>query len=75
MKIASAIAGYTLGESDILRRAMGKKKAEVMAEQRVFLLTVQKTEILMKKKLANCLILWPILPAMVLINHILQHMH
>ncbi len=34
MKIASAIAGYSLGESDILRRAMGKKKAEVMAEQK-----------------------------------------
>ena len=34
MKIASAIAGYSLGQSDILRRAMGKKKIEVMAEQR-----------------------------------------
>lgn len=34
MKISSAIAGYTLGQSDILRRAMGKKKADVMAEQR-----------------------------------------
>ena len=34
MKIASTIAGYTLGQSDILRRAMGKKKAEVMAEQK-----------------------------------------
>lgn len=34
MKIASAIAGFSLGESDILRRAMGKKKAEVMAEQK-----------------------------------------
>ncbi len=33
MKIASAIAGYSLGESDILRRAMGKKKVEVMQEQ------------------------------------------
>ncbi len=33
MKIASTIAGYSLGESDILRRAMGKKKIEVMAEQ------------------------------------------
>jgi DNA polymerase-3 subunit alpha len=33
MKIASAIGGYSLGEADILRRAMGKKKAEVMAEQ------------------------------------------
>ena len=26
--------GYSLGESDILRRAMGKKKAEEMAKQR-----------------------------------------
>lgn len=34
MKIASTIGGYTLGEADILRRAMGKKKAEVMDEQR-----------------------------------------
>lgn len=34
MKIASSIAGYSLGQSDILRRAMGKKKVEVMAEQR-----------------------------------------
>lgn len=34
MKIASAIGGYTLGGADILRRAMGKKKAEVMAEQK-----------------------------------------
>ena len=33
MKIASAIGGYSFGEADILRRAMGKKKAEVMAEQ------------------------------------------
>ena len=33
IKIASAIGGYSLGEADILRRAMGKKKAEVMAEQ------------------------------------------
>jgi DNA polymerase-3 subunit alpha len=34
MKIASAIGGYTLGGADILRRAMGKKKAEEMAKQR-----------------------------------------
>ena len=33
MKIASLIGGYSLGQADILRRAMGKKKAEVMAEQ------------------------------------------
>ncbi len=34
MKIASIVGGYSLGESDILRRAMGKKKADVMAEQK-----------------------------------------
>ena len=34
MQIASRLAGYSLGEADILRRAMGKKKKEVMEEQR-----------------------------------------
>ncbi|MDY0041109.1 MAG: DNA polymerase III subunit alpha, partial [Desulforhabdus sp.] len=34
MKIASVLASYTLGEADILRRAMGKKIPEVMAQQR-----------------------------------------
>ena len=34
MQCASNLAGYTLGEADLLRRAMGKKKVEVMAEQR-----------------------------------------
>jgi DNA polymerase-3 subunit alpha len=33
MQIASALAGFTLGEADILRKAMGKKKVEVMATQ------------------------------------------
>lgn len=43
MKIASTIAGYSLGEADILRRAMGKKKAEVMAEQKaIFVDRAQK---------------------------------
>jgi DNA polymerase-3 subunit alpha len=34
MQIASALAGFTLGEADLLRRAMGKKKKEVMESQR-----------------------------------------
>ncbi len=34
MQIAQAVAGYTLGEADILRRAMGKKKTEEMDKQR-----------------------------------------
>ncbi|KAB2953304.1 DNA polymerase III subunit alpha [Heliorestis acidaminivorans] len=31
MRIASELAGFTLGEADMLRRAMGKKKPEVIA--------------------------------------------
>jgi DNA polymerase-3 subunit alpha len=34
MEAARVIAGYTLGGADILRRAMGKKKADEMAKQR-----------------------------------------
>ena len=34
MAIASRLAGYTLGEGDVLRRAMGKKDKEEMARQR-----------------------------------------
>ena len=34
MQIANVISGYSLGEADLLRRAMGKKKAEEMAAQR-----------------------------------------
>ena len=34
MQSAQALAGYTLGEADLLRRAMGKKKKDVMAQER-----------------------------------------
>jgi len=34
MQIASALAGYSLGEGDVLRRAMGKKDKEEMNRQR-----------------------------------------
>ncbi|MBT8450063.1 MAG: DNA polymerase III subunit alpha, partial [Gammaproteobacteria bacterium] len=34
MQIAQILAGYSLGGADLLRRAMGKKKIEVMQEQR-----------------------------------------
>jgi DNA polymerase III subunit alpha len=33
-RIANRLAGYSLGEADLLRRAMGKKKPEEMAKQR-----------------------------------------
>ena len=32
MQIVQAIAGFSLGEADIIRRAMGKKKADLMAK-------------------------------------------
>ncbi|HLR46239.1 MAG TPA: DNA polymerase III subunit alpha, partial [Deinococcales bacterium] len=35
MQIVQAVADYSLGEADIMRRAMGKKSAEVMREERV----------------------------------------
>jgi DNA polymerase-3 subunit alpha len=34
MRIASALAGFSLGQSDVLRKAMGKKDPKVMAKQR-----------------------------------------
>jgi DNA polymerase-3 subunit alpha len=34
MRIANVLANYSLGEADILRRAMGKKKPEEMAKQK-----------------------------------------
>jgi DNA polymerase III subunit alpha len=34
MQISNRIAGYSLGDADLLRRAMGKKKLEEMAKQR-----------------------------------------
>ncbi len=34
MQIASVLAGFTLSQADLLRRAMGKKKPEIVAAQR-----------------------------------------
>lgn len=34
MQIAAVLGGFTLGQADLLRRAMGKKKPEVIAGQR-----------------------------------------
>ncbi|MBS1859088.1 MAG: DNA polymerase III subunit alpha, partial [Acidobacteria bacterium] len=34
MQISNRVAGYSLGDADLLRRAMGKKKVEEMAKQR-----------------------------------------
>lgn len=34
MQVCQAMAGFTLGEADLLRRAMGKKQVDVMARER-----------------------------------------
>ncbi len=50
MQSAQVVAGYTLGGADMLRRAMGKKKAEEMAEQRgIFVAGAEKNGIDDKK--------------------------
>lgn len=39
MQIARDVAGYTLGQADMLRRAMGKKKADEMAKHKEIFVT------------------------------------
>ena len=39
MQIASQLAGFTLGEADVLRAAMGKKKKDEMAKMRAKFIT------------------------------------
>ncbi|MDR0340570.1 MAG: DNA polymerase III subunit alpha [Puniceicoccales bacterium] len=51
MQAARVVAGYSLGGADILRRAMGKKKVEVMNAQRaVFVEGAAKTNGIGEKK-------------------------
>ena len=50
MQIANLLASFSLGEADLLRRAMGKKKKEEMAAQRAkFLAGCEKSKINEKK--------------------------
>ncbi|HLP35188.1 MAG TPA: DNA polymerase III subunit alpha [Amoebophilaceae bacterium] len=54
IQTAQILAGYTLGSADLLRRAMGKKKAEEMARQRDVFVSgaAQKNDIPKEKALA-----------------------
>ena len=46
MQIAQVIGGYSLGGADLLRRAMGKKNAEEMAQQRdIFVAGAEKNKL------------------------------
>jgi DNA polymerase-3 subunit alpha len=50
MLIAQTLANYTLGGADLLRRAMGKKKAEEMAKERAKFVTGAKSNQLDARK-------------------------
>ena len=50
MAIANKVAGFSLGQADILRRAMGKKKPEEMEKLRVKFLEGAKTKNIAEKK-------------------------
>ncbi len=50
MRVATSLAGFSLAQADILRRAMGKKNAEEMAKQKQnFIEGAQKNKIAGKK--------------------------
>jgi DNA polymerase-3 subunit alpha len=50
MRIARELGGFTLGEADILRKAMGKKKADVMQAQRAKFVSGAKQRGINEKK-------------------------
>ena len=53
MRISNVLAGFTLGEADILRKAMGKKNPEVMAKQRGKFIEGAKKRGINEKKAAH----------------------
>jgi DNA polymerase III subunit alpha len=53
MRIASDLAGFSLGQADMLRRAMGKKKPEVMERQRELFIAGAVAHDVSKKKAAK----------------------
>src|SRR5437764_8800739 len=53
LRIARELAGFTLGEADILRKAMGKKKADVMQAQRAKFVAGAKKNAVPDKKAAQ----------------------
>lgn len=52
-KAANVLAGYSLGDADLLRRAMGKKSPEEMAKQRIIFVAGAERVNDIKPKLAN----------------------
>ena len=75
MQIAQVLSNYSLGEADLLRRAMGKKIQKEMDMQKQDLLKELFKIKLIKKKLLKYLISLINLLVMVLIRVMLQLMH
>jgi DNA polymerase III subunit alpha len=50
MRIAAVLAGFTMGQSDMLRKAMGKKDPKVMAKQREAFMNGAKSKNINEKK-------------------------
>jgi DNA polymerase III subunit alpha len=50
MRIAQALAGFSLGQADVLRKAMGKKDPAVMAKQREAFMSGAKAKGIAEKK-------------------------
>jgi len=53
MRVAQALAGFTLGQADVLRKAMGKKDPKVMAKQRDAFMEGAKAKGISEKKAAR----------------------
>jgi DNA polymerase III subunit alpha len=53
MRIAAVLAGFTLGQTDVLRKAMGKKDPKVMAKQREAFLAGARAKGIAEKKAAK----------------------
>jgi DNA polymerase-3 subunit alpha len=53
MRIAAVLAGFTMGQSDVLRKAMGKKDPKVMAKQREAFMEGAKKKGVNEKKAAK----------------------
>src|SRR3989449_3854180 len=53
MRIAAELAGFTLGQTDVLRKAMGKKDPKVMAKQREAFMAGARTRDINEKKAAK----------------------
>jgi DNA polymerase-3 subunit alpha len=53
MRIAAVLAGFSMGQSDVLRKAMGKKDPKVMAKQREAFVQGAKANRINEKKAAK----------------------